>query len=113
MPNSHVQLDPVFRALADPTRRAVLEQLTSGPATVTDLAKPHDMALPSFLQHLRVLDDCGMVRSRKVGRVRTYQLVPSLLKIAEGWLAGQRAMWDRRLDQLNAHLDHLKSKEAR
>ena len=80
MPSTAAQLDPVFRALADPTRRAVLAQLARGPAPVTELARSHDMALPSFVQHLQVLDECGLVRSRKVGRVRTYTLQPRRLQ---------------------------------
>lgn len=92
MPTRRPRLDPVFRALADPTRRAVLDHLSRSPATVTDLARPHKMALPSFLQHLQVLDSCGLVRSRKVGRVRTYRLAPGPLRQAEDWIAGRRAL---------------------
>ena len=111
MPKRRPRLDPVFRALADPTRRAVLERLARSPATVSDLARQHDMALPSFLQHLQVLDDCGLVRSRKAGRVRTYALVPRPLQQAEEWMAGQRALWERRLAQLDAYLVRLHGKE--
>jgi len=103
----------VFHALSDPTRRAVVEHLTQGPAAVSDLARSHDMALPSFLQHLKVLHDSGLVRSRKTGRVRTCQLVPQPLTQAEGWLAGQRALWERRLDQLDDYLVRLNRKESR
>ena len=74
MPNNAKRLDRVFRALGDPTRRAVLGRLSSGPAAVSELAQPFDMALPSFTQHLAVLEECGLVRSRKTGRVRTCQL---------------------------------------
>jgi len=109
MPNQRAaQLTDVFRGLADPTRRAVIERLCGGPAAVTELARPFDMALPSFAQHLDVLEDCGLVRSRKVGRVRTYHLVPAPLKRANAWLDRQRAQWERRLDQLDAHLLALK-----
>ena len=101
-----VRLDPVFRELADPTRRAVLDRLARGPAAVSDLAKPYAMALPSFLQHLKMLEDCGLVRSRKAGRVRTYRLVPERLRQAEGWLAGQRSRWERRMNQLDDYLAH-------
>ncbi len=99
--------DEVFRALADPTRRHVLERLGRSPASVGELAGPFDMALPSFLQHLKVLEDCGLVRSRKAGRVRTYSLVPKRMQVAEDWLARQRSMWERRLDRLDAYLHDL------
>jgi DNA-binding transcriptional ArsR family regulator len=105
-----MHLDRVFRALADPTRRAVVRRLTSGPAAVSELARGSDMALPSFTQHLDVLERCGVVRSRKVGRVRTYRLVPQPLKTAERWMAQQRALWEGRLDQLDAYLLELKEK---
>ena len=100
MPNQSVQLNRVFQALADPTRRAVLERLTSGPAAMSELAQPFEMALPSFSQHLDVLENCGLVRSRKTGRVRTYQLAPQPLKTAEQWMLSQRTRWERRLEQL-------------
>jgi DNA-binding transcriptional ArsR family regulator len=103
-------VDHVFRALADPTRRNVLERLSRSPASVSELAAPFDMALPSFLQHLRILEDSGLVRSNKVGRVRTYKLAPKRLKAAEDWLSRQRSLWERRLDQLDAYLLELKEK---
>src|SRR5258707_11044028 len=103
MPNQAMQLDGVFRALGDPTRRAVLSRLSGGPAAVSELARPFDMALPSFTQHLDVLEDCGLVRSRKQGRVRTYRLAPQPLKAAERWMVAQRALWERRLDQLDGY----------
>ena len=108
MPNQATELGRVFQALADPTRRAVLERLAGGPAAMSELAQPFRMALPSFAQHLDVLEDCGLVRSSKEGRVRTYQLAPRPLKAAEGWLARQRALWARRLDQLDAYLKEQK-----
>src|SRR2546430_10215409 len=94
MPNQQMHLDRVFRALGDPTRRAVLSRLCNGPAPVSELARSFDMALPSFAQHLDVLEECGLVRSRKVGRVRTYRLVPHSLRAA-GRRAGQPppALW--------------------
>lgn len=108
MPNQGaIGLDRVFQALADPTRRAVLQRLSRGTAPVSELAEPFDMALPSFLQHLRVLEGCGLVSSRKAGRVRTYQLSPQPLQAAEGWLVEQRALWGRRLDQLDRYLEDL------
>jgi DNA-binding transcriptional ArsR family regulator len=103
-------IDSVFRALSDPTRRDVLERLSRSPASVSDLAAPFDMALPSFVEHLRVLEGSGLVRSRKTGRVRTYQLAPKRLRLAEDWLARHRALWERRLDQLDGYLVQLKEK---
>ena len=108
MPNSSPRLDRVFQALADPTRRAVIERLGRGPAAMSELAEPFSMALPSFAQHLDVLEGCGLVRSRKKGRVRTYRLAPQPLQAAEHWMAKQRALWERRLDQLDTYLDELK-----
>src|SRR5262249_15172785 len=109
MPNQQMHLDRVFRALGDPTRRAVLSRLSAGSAAaVSELARAADMALPSFTQHLDVLERCGLVRSRKVGRVRTYRLLPQPLKAAERWMAQQRALWERRLDQLDTYLLQLK-----
>ncbi len=111
MPNQSRELDRVFYALADPTRRAVLERLSDRPAPVSELAQPFDMALPSFTQHLNVLEDCGLVRSRKTGRVRTYQIAPRPLKAAERWLVKHRAMWETRLDQLDDYLNTMKEKK--
>jgi DNA-binding transcriptional ArsR family regulator len=111
MANQSAQLDRVFQALADPTRRAVLQRLSSGTAAVSELAAPFDMALPSFLQHLKVLEGSGLVRSHKSGRVRTYRLSPRPLKAAEGWMAQQRTRWERRLDQLDRYLEDLKLAE--
>jgi DNA-binding transcriptional ArsR family regulator len=108
MPNQSTDLGRVFQALADPTRRAVLERLAGGPAAMSDLAQPFRMALPSFSQHLDVLEDCGLVRSVKEGRIRTYQLDPKALKAAEGWLARQRTLWTRRLDQFDDYLKEQK-----
>jgi DNA-binding transcriptional ArsR family regulator len=108
MAKRSVQLDTLFHALADPTRRAVIERLGRGPAATSELARPFDMALPSFTQHLDVLERCGVVRSRKQGRVRTYHLANKPLATAEHWLAAQREQWTRRLDQLDEYLDDLK-----
>jgi DNA-binding transcriptional ArsR family regulator len=104
-------IDDVFRALADPTRRRVLERLSAGPASVSDLAQPFAMALPSFVQHLGVLEESGLVRSEKRGRVRIYQLEAKRMKQAEDWLARQRAHWERRLDQLDAYLLEMKERK--
>ena len=108
MPNQSPRLGRVFQALADPTRRAVVERLCAGPAAVSELARPFRMALPSFTQHLDVLEGCGLVHSRKEGRVRTYRLRPAPLRAAEAWMTSRRALWERRLDQLDAYLDELK-----
>jgi DNA-binding transcriptional ArsR family regulator len=107
------QLNQVFHGLADPTRRAVLERLSRGPTAVSELAQPFDMSLPSFLQHLDVLEECGLVKSRKEGRVRTYRLTPEPLKTAEGWLETQRSLWNRRLDQLDTYLSDLKENDKK
>lgn len=113
VPNQQAsQLNLVFHGLADPTRRAVLERLSRGPAAVSELSQPFHMALPSFLQHLGVLEECGLVKSRKSGRVRTYQLTPQPLKAAEGWLERQRGIWNRRLDQLDSYLADLKEQKS-
>jgi len=94
----------VFRALADPTRFAVVERLGVGTASTSELARPFDMALPSFTQHLDLLEQCGIVTSHKHGRVRTYRLTPEPLERAAGWLAAQRDHWTRSFDQLDEHL---------
>ncbi len=104
--------DDVFHALANPTRRRVLERLTTGPATVSELAAPFDMQLPSFVQHLGVLEDSRLVRSRKRGRVRTYELAPERLKVAEDWLSARRQLWEARLDRFDRYVKQLKDKES-
>jgi DNA-binding transcriptional ArsR family regulator len=104
MPNQLVELDQVFQALADRTRRTVIERLAAGAATTSELAAPFDMALPSFTQHLGVLERAGLVTSTKQGRVRTYELAPAPLGTAGGWLAEQRRLWVQRLDQLDHFL---------
>jgi DNA-binding transcriptional ArsR family regulator len=101
MPQRGATLDRVFQALADPTRRTVVERLASGHASTSELARPFAMALPSFVQHLGVLERAGLVTSTKEGRVRTYRLVRGALDDADGWLAGQRRRWETRLDQLD------------
>lgn len=112
MPNQVAILDSIFHALADPTRRAVLERLTGGPAPVSELAEPFAMALPSFMQHLDVLEKSRLVKSEKCGRVRTYRLVPEPYKAAGTWLDKQRAVWERRLDRLDGFLLALKEKKT-
>jgi len=108
MPKPSPALVLVFHALADPTRMAVVERLSAGPAATSELARPFQMALPSFLQHLDVLQQSGLVRSTKAGRVRTYELAPKVMRQAEDWMAGQRAVWEKRLDQLDSFLNDLK-----
>lgn len=104
MPNQSLVLDQVFQVLSNPTRREVLAQLGNGPASMTELAKPFQMALPSFLQHLQLLEKCGLVRSRKTGRVRVFELEPQPLVAAEAWIKTQRNVWEARFDQLDRFL---------
>ena len=108
MPNRLVEdrarLGVVFHALSDPTRLAVVERLSVGPAGTTELARPFAMALPSFMQHLAVLEQAGVVASQKRGRVRVYQLAPTALRAGAEWLATHRNHWERRLDRLDALL---------
>ena len=94
----------MFHALADATRREMILRLSQGPATVSDLAAPFTMPLPSVLQHLQVLEGSGLIRTRKIGRVRTCELQPDALAAAEKWLSARRAMWERRLDRLGDFL---------
>ena len=105
--------DEVFHALSSPTRRKVLERLSVGPATVSELAAPFDMQLPSFVQHLSVLEQSRLVKSKKRGRVRTYELAPERMKVAEDWLSQRRQEWESRLDRFDAYVRQLKEKEAR
>jgi DNA-binding transcriptional ArsR family regulator len=100
MLNQSTTLDPVFRALGDPTRRLMVERLSTGPASVSQLAAPLQMSLPAVLQHLSVLESCGLVRSKKVGRTRTCRLESRAMRSAESWFASQRALWEQRLDRL-------------
>jgi DNA-binding transcriptional ArsR family regulator len=93
-------VDGVLRAMGDSTRRRLVERLSSGPVTVSQLAEPLDMTLSAVVQHLAVLESCGVVRSEKIGRTRTCRLEPAGLRLAEDWFAGQRALWEARLDRL-------------
>jgi DNA-binding transcriptional ArsR family regulator len=104
--------DDVFYALANSTRRKVLEHLSVGPATVSELAAPFDMKLPSFVQHLSVLERSRLVKSKKRGRVRTYEIAPERFKVAEDWLTARRQMWEARLDQFDHYVKQLKAKES-
>ena len=103
--------DAVFHALSNPTRRKVLERLSAGPATVSELAEPFDMQLPSFVQHLSVLEESRLVKSKKSGRVRTYELAPERFKVAEDWLSERRRLWEARLDRFDAYVKQLKERE--
>jgi len=105
--------DDVFHALSNSTRRKILEQLSAGPATVSDLAAPFDMKLPSFVQHLSVLEQSRLVKSRKRGRVRTYELAPERFKVAEDWLTERRRLWESRFDRFDEYVKQLKEKESR
>lgn len=100
-------LDNVFSALADPTRRAVIERLISGSAPVSELHAPHDMAMPSFLKHLGKLESAGLIRSEKHGRVRTVHIEAVAIAEAENWLTRQHSIWKGRLDRLSALAEHL------
>lgn len=104
-------VDEVFHALSNPTRRRVLERLSEGPATVSELAAPFDMQLPSFVQHLSVLEESRLVRSKKRGRVRTYEIAPAPLGVLEDWLTERRREWEARLDRFDDYVRQLKEKE--
>ncbi|MDQ2835987.1 MAG: metalloregulator ArsR/SmtB family transcription factor [Actinomycetota bacterium] len=103
----HAELDRVFQALADPTRRQIVERLSYGSTSVSELAKPLPMSMPAVFQHLQVLEASGLVRSEKVGRVRTCHLDLKMLNTAEAWIEARRAMWLRRLDRLDTYLASL------
>jgi len=104
--------DDVFYALSNATRRKVLEKLSVGPATVSELAAPFDMKLPSFVQHLSVLEQSRLVKSKKHGRVRTYEIAPERFRVAEDWLSARRQMWEERLDRFDNYVKQLKAKES-
>lgn len=104
--------DAVFHALSNPTRRKVLEHLSGGPATVTELAEPFDMQLPSFVQHLSLLEQSRLVKSKKRGRVRTYEIAPERFKVVEDWLTARRQQWEERLNRFDEYVKQLKDKES-
>lgn len=104
MPNQQPSLDLMFQALADPARRSMVERLSRGAASVSELARPLDMSLPAVMQHLAMLEAGGIVTSEKVGRVRTCQIRPEALSMAEQWINQRRTQWERRLDRLGAFL---------
>ena len=105
MLNYQAPLDLAFQALADPARRAIMDRLTLGPASVSELAKPLPMSLPAVMLHLKVLEECGLVTSQKVGRVRTCRMAPQILAEAEHWLSERRRTWEQNLDRLGAFLE--------
>ncbi len=111
MLNQSTELDRLFQALADPARRAMVERLSRGPAPVSELARPLPMSLPAAMQHLGVLEAAGLVRSQKVGRVRTCAIQAGALSQAEHWINARRIEWERRLDRLGGYLEILKAKE--
>ena len=111
MANQSASLDRVFHALSDPTRRAIVARLSRGPASVSELAKPFAMAMPTLLQHLKVLEECRLIRSEKIGRVRTCEVEPAALGRAESWIAEQRAVWEGRLDRMEAYVAGLQRKD--
>jgi DNA-binding transcriptional ArsR family regulator len=112
MPNYSAEVDAVLRALADPTRRSVVERLAKSPAVVSDLLAPLSMTLPSLMQHLRILEDAGVVTSSKQGRVRTVSLRPGALDVLRLWLGEQRTSAERQADRLGIHLISESSKET-
>jgi DNA-binding transcriptional ArsR family regulator len=109
-----IALDRMFGALADPSRRRMLERLSRGPASVSELARPLDMSLAAVVQHVHVLEESGLVRTEKVGRVRTCRVEPAALGTAEQWIAARRAVWERRLDRLGDYLaEHPDERDKR
>jgi DNA-binding transcriptional ArsR family regulator len=111
MANQSTQLDHVFGALSDATRRAIVMRLCDGEASVGELAKPFDMALPSLMKHIRILESSGLVQSEKAGRVRTCSLRTEALATVEVWLAAQRKIWEHRFDRLELYVEKLKREE--
>ena len=113
MLNESIRLDRTFQALADPARRGMLARLSSGPATVSELAQPLSMSLPAVLQHLQALESSGLIRSEKKGRVRTCRLQPGVLAAAEQWLVDRRCEWEQRHDRFEDYVMELKDEETK
>ena len=113
MINQSEPVQRVFHGLADPTRLAMVERLSRGPASVSELARPLPMSLPAVLQHLAVLEADGLVHSEKVGRVRTCRIEPAALRTAGDWVAERRALWERSLDRLGEYLDDQKDRREK
>jgi DNA-binding transcriptional ArsR family regulator len=112
MEQQAAHLNDIFQALADPTRRAVLGRLRTGPASVGDLAQPFEMALPSFMQHIRVLESSGWIRTRKEGRVRICTIEDEPMATIEAWLAEQRDVWEARTDRLEAFVMEKRTEDV-
>ena len=110
--NRATQVDKIFDALGDPTRRAILERMSKDPMPASQLVEPLKMTLAGVVQHLQVLEACGLIRSQKVGRVRTCRIEPKGLATASKWLADRQAQWERRLDALGALLDEDAEEES-
>lgn len=111
MLNQSPNLDLMFQALADPTRRAMIDRLSHGPASVSELAKPFAMSLPAVVQHLQALEQSGLVSSQKLGRVRTVRIEPEALSLAEQWINDRRTLWARRLDRLGDLLSETEGEQ--
>jgi len=111
MDNYRNSLDSVFHALADPTRRAVIERLSQKASTISELAEPFNMALPSFMKHISVLERSGLIGSKKIGRVRTCEIKPEALTATQTWLDEQRALWEGRTDRLAEFVENLTNEE--
>jgi DNA-binding transcriptional ArsR family regulator len=109
--NESSRLDLAFQALSDPTRRGLVARLSRSPASVSELARPLRISLPAVMQHLKLLEASGLVRSEKTGRVRTCRVEPSALAAAEAWIAEQRAIWEGRLDRFEAYVEAMKTEE--
>ena len=112
MLNDSLQLDRAFQALADPVRRGMLARLSRGPASVSELAAPLPMSLPAVMQHLKALEQSGLVRSEKKGRVRTVRVEPEALASAETWLSRRREEWESRIDRFEAHVQAIKEEQT-
>jgi DNA-binding transcriptional ArsR family regulator len=113
MTNHVTALDRVFHALSDPTRRAIVAQLAQGPASVSELSQPFTIAMPTLLAHLRVLEDSGLIASEKTGRVRTCTIRPAILAATSAWLDRQCAVWESRLDRMEAYVAELHAKDRK
>lgn len=107
MSKFHLNLDLCFSALGDPTRRMILQRLARGEASTSELAEPHDMALPSFMEHLKKLEAAGLITSEKKGRTRVCRLAPDAFTPAKDWLSEQSAIWEGRLDQFDDYITNL------
>lgn len=113
MARTGINLDVTFQALADPTRRDMVARLSRGHASVSELAQPYGMSLPAIVQHLAILENSGLVRSEKVGRVRTFSVVPAALSLTEKWFNQRRMEWNKRLDRLGEHLKRFPNGEPK